>query len=131
MKGIILAGGTGSRLSPLTNVTNKHLLPVGRYPMIYWPLNSLFQCGIRDIMIVSGVEHMGSIVEILGSGQSFNARFTYRVQDQAGGIAQALGLCRQLCAGFWRRRPYLPLRKPSARTLRRGRGGMRQGKTNR
>lgn len=94
MKGIILAGGTGSRLWPLTKVTNKHMLPVGRYPMIYWPLNSLFQCGIRDVMIVSGVEHLSSIVQTLGSGRGFGARFTYRVQDEAGGIAEALGLCR-------------------------------------
>ena len=62
MKGIILAGGTGSRLRPLTKVTNKHLLPVGRYPMIFWPLNSLLQCGIRDIMVVSGVEHLGAFL---------------------------------------------------------------------
>lgn len=94
MKGIILAGGTGSRLRPLTKVTNKHMLPVGRYPMIYWPLNSLFQCGIRDIMIITGVEHLDSIVRTLGSGAEFGASFTYRVQDRAGGIAEALGLCR-------------------------------------
>lgn len=99
MKGVILAGGTGSRLRPLTKVTNKHLLPVGRYPMIYWPLNNLFQCGIRDVMIVSGVEHLGSIVQTLGSGADFDARFTYRVQDRAGGIAEALGLCRQFANG--------------------------------
>jgi len=94
MKGVILAGGTGSRLRPLTKVTNKHMLPVGRYPMIYWPLNSLFQCGIRRIMIVSGVEHLGAIVQTLGSGRGFGAEFTYRVQDEAGGIAEALGLCK-------------------------------------
>lgn len=99
MKGIILAGGTGSRLRPLTKVTNKHLLPVGRYPMIYWPLNSLFQCSIRDVMIVSGIEHLGAIVQTLGSGSDFGANFTYRVQDEAGGIAQALGLCRQFANG--------------------------------
>jgi len=99
MKGIILAGGTGSRLYPLTKVTNKHMLPVGRYPMIYWPLNNLLQCGIRDIMIVSGTEHLGSIVQTLGSGRDFGAEFTYRVQDEAGGIAQALGLCRHFAHG--------------------------------
>lgn len=92
MKGIILAGGTGSRLFPLTKVTNKHLLPVGRKPMIYHPINKLIGTGIEDIMIVTGVEHMGDIVNLLGSGKDFNCRFTYRVQDQAGGIAQALGL---------------------------------------
>ncbi len=99
MKGIILAGGTGSRLYPLTKITNKHLLPVGRYPMIFWPLHSLLELGIRDIMVVSGVEHLGSIVRTLGSGHDFGGEFTYRVQDEAGGIAQALGLCRQFAEG--------------------------------
>ena len=71
MKGVILAGGTGSRLYPLTRVTNKHLLPVGRMPMIYYPINKLLRAGVRDIMIVTGVEHMGSIVGSLGSGREF------------------------------------------------------------
>jgi len=92
MKGVILAGGTGSRLYPLTRVTNKHLLPVGRVPMIYYPINKLRRAGIRNIMIVTGVEHMGSIVGSLGSGREFGCEFTYRVQDEAGGIAQALSL---------------------------------------
>ncbi|WP_091836187.1 sugar phosphate nucleotidyltransferase [Marininema halotolerans] len=92
MKGVILAGGTGSRLFPLTQVTNKHLLPVGRYPMIYHPLFRIIECGIRDILIVTGREHMGDVVRLLGSGARFNARFTYKVQDQPGGIAQALAL---------------------------------------
>lgn len=92
MKGVILAGGTGSRLYPLTRVTNKHLLPVGRMPMIYYPINKLRRAGINNIMIVTGVEHMGSIVGSLGSGREFGCEFTYRVQDEAGGIAQALSL---------------------------------------
>ena len=92
MKGIILAGGTGSRLRPLTKVTNKHLLPVGRKPMIYHPIEKLRGIGIEDILIVTGVEHMGDIVSLLGSGSEFGCRFTYKVQDKAGGIAQALGL---------------------------------------
>ncbi len=92
MKGVILAGGTGSRIIPLTKVTNKHLLPVGRYPMIFHPLYRLRQAGIRDIMIITGVEHMGNMISLLGSGKDFGARFTYKVQDEAGGIAQALGL---------------------------------------
>jgi glucose-1-phosphate thymidylyltransferase len=99
MKGVILAGGTGGRLYPLTKVTNKHLLPVGRYPMIYWPLHSLVQCGLRDILIVTGVEHLDALVRTLGSGREFGCEFTYRVQDEAGGIAQALGLCRAFAAG--------------------------------
>ncbi|HEY4731291.1 MAG TPA: sugar phosphate nucleotidyltransferase [Myxococcales bacterium] len=92
MKGIVLAGGTGSRLFPLTKVTNKHLLPVGREPMIFHPVRKLTAAGIEEILIVTGVEHMGDVVTLLGSGKDFGCRFTYKVQDEAGGIAQALGL---------------------------------------
>ena len=92
MKGVILAGGTGSRLFPLTKVTNKHLLPVGREPMIYHPVRKLTEAGIDEICIVTGVDHMGDVVNLLGSGKDFACRFTYKVQDEAGGIAQALGL---------------------------------------
>ena len=92
MKGIILAGGTGSRLFPLTKVTNKHLLPVGREPMIFHPVRKLTTAGIEEILVVTGVEHMGDVVTLLGSGKDFGCRFTYKVQDEAGGIAQALGL---------------------------------------
>jgi len=99
LKGVILAGGTGSRLFPLTKVTNKHLLPVGRQPMIYHPIKKLTGAGIDEILIVTGVEHMGDIVTLLGSGQEFGCRFTYKVQDQAGGIAQALGLAENFAAG--------------------------------
>jgi glucose-1-phosphate thymidylyltransferase len=95
MNGIILAGGTGSRLYPLTKVTNKHLLPVGRKPMIYWPIEKLVGAGITNILIVTGVEHMGDVVGLLGSGREFGCQFTYRVQDEAGGIAQALGLAEE------------------------------------
>jgi glucose-1-phosphate thymidylyltransferase len=92
MKGIILAGGTGSRLYPLTKVTNKHLLPVGDIPMIYHPINKLIEVGIEEILIVTGTDHMGDVVNLLGSGKDFGCKFTYKVQDEAGGIAQALGL---------------------------------------
>ncbi|MCH8548454.1 MAG: NTP transferase domain-containing protein [Balneolaceae bacterium] len=92
MKGIILAGGTGSRLYPLTKVTNKHLLPVGSKPMIFYPIEKLIATGIDEILIVTGTEHMGDVVTLLGSGREFGCRFTYKVQDEAGGIAQALGL---------------------------------------
>jgi glucose-1-phosphate thymidylyltransferase len=92
MKGIVLAGGTGSRLKPLTNVTNKHLLPVGKYPMIFYPIYFLKQVGINDILIVTGREHMGDVIELLGSGSEYGVEFTFKVQDQAGGIAQALSL---------------------------------------
>jgi len=92
LRGVVLAGGTGSRLRPLTKVTNKHLLPVGRKPMIYYPIEKLTAIGAEEILIVTGVEHMGDVVGLLGSGREFGCRFTYKVQDEAGGIAQALGL---------------------------------------
>jgi glucose-1-phosphate thymidylyltransferase len=95
MKGIILAGGTGSRLFPLTKVTNKHLLPVGNKPMIFYPMEKLRSAGITEVLIVTGLEHMGSVVNLLGSGKDFGCQFTYRVQDEAGGIAQALALASQ------------------------------------
>src|SRR5438094_5699582 len=92
MKGIVLAGGTGSRLMPLTKVTNKHLLPVGQVPMIFHPIRKMTGAGITEILIVTGTDHMGDVVGLLGSGKDFKCQFTYRVQDEAGGIAQALGL---------------------------------------
>lgn len=95
MKGIILAGGTGSRLYPLTKVTNKHLLPVGKYPMIFHAINKLVEADITDILVVTGKDHMGDVVNLLGSGKDFGVMFTYKVQDEAGGIAQALGLAEQ------------------------------------
>jgi glucose-1-phosphate thymidylyltransferase len=98
-RGVILAGGKGTRLGELTRVTNKHLLPVGPYPMVYHPLKKLVGAGIRDILLVSGTEHMGDFVELLGSGKDHNCALTYRVQDEAGGIAQALGLAETYCAG--------------------------------
>jgi glucose-1-phosphate thymidylyltransferase len=99
MKGIILAGGTGSRLFPLTKVTNKHLLPVGREPMIYHPVRKLIEADIDEILIVTGVDHMGDVVNLLGSGKAFGCRFTYKVQDEAGGIAQALALAENFAGG--------------------------------
>jgi glucose-1-phosphate thymidylyltransferase len=99
IKGVVLAGGTGSRLFPLTKVTNKHLLPVGRKPMIYYPVEKLIEAGIGEILIVTGTEHLGDVVGLLGSGKDFGCRFTYKVQDEAGGIAQALGLAENFCAG--------------------------------
>ncbi|MGA9142030.1 MAG: sugar phosphate nucleotidyltransferase [Methanocella sp.] len=99
MKGVILAGGTGSRLFPLTKVTNKHLLPVYDEPMIYYPLKTLIDAGIRDIMIVSGKGHVGHFLELLGSGSDFGVRFSYEIQKEAGGIAQALSLARGFVDG--------------------------------
>lgn len=97
LRGVILAGGKGTRLGELTRVTNKHLLPVGPYPMVYYPLKKLIGAGVRDILIVSGTEHMGDFVELLGSGRQHGCNLTYRVQDEAGGIAQALGLAASFC----------------------------------
>lgn len=99
MKGIVLAGGTGSRLFPLTKVTNKHLLPVGNKPMIYHPIEKLVEAGMTEILIVTGIEHMGHVVSLLGSGGNFNCKFTYKVQDEAGGIAQALSLAENFAHG--------------------------------
>jgi glucose-1-phosphate thymidylyltransferase len=97
LRGVILAGGKGTRLGELTKVTNKHLLPVGPIPMVYHPLKKLVGAGIRDLMLVSGTEHMGDFVELLGSGRDHQCSLTYRVQDEAGGIAQALGLAALFC----------------------------------
>lgn len=99
LKGVVLAGGTGSRLMPLTKVTNKHLLPIGQKPMIYYPIEKLTSIGVEQILIVTGVEHMGDVVGLLGSGREFNCHFTYRVQDEAGGIAEALGLAENFAQG--------------------------------
>lgn len=99
MKGIILAGGTGSRLYPLTKVINKHLLPVGKYPMIYHAVYKLKQAGIQDILIVSGKEHVGSLVNLLGSGDDWRINIVYKAQEGPGGIAQALGLAESFVQG--------------------------------
>tara|TARA_R110000782_G_scaffold91084_3_gene174304 strand:+ start:488 stop:1300 length:813 start_codon:yes stop_codon:yes gene_type:complete len=92
LKGVILAGGTGSRLYPLTKVTNKHLLPVYDKPMIFYPLNTLKKMGCKDILIVSGREHCGDILNLLGSGRDMGLKLSYEIQDDAGGIAHALSL---------------------------------------
>jgi len=92
MKGVILAGGTGSRLAPMTRVTNKHLLPVYNKPMIMYPLQTLIDAGLKDIMIVSGKGHAGHFLELLGSGKEYGVRLNYAVQDEPKGIAHALSL---------------------------------------
>jgi glucose-1-phosphate thymidylyltransferase len=94
VKGVILAGGTGTRLLPLTKITNKHLLPVYDKPMIYYPLQTLKDLGISEIMLVSGRGHAGHFLELLGSGKEWGVDITYEVQETAGGIAQALGLAK-------------------------------------
>lgn len=99
MKGICLCGGTGSRLLPLTKVTSKHLLHVGNKPMIDHPIEKLIAAGIDDILVVTGTEHAGAIFSYLGSGKERGCDFTYRIQDRAGGIAEALGLARGFVNG--------------------------------
>lgn len=94
LKGIILAGGNGTRLRPLTNITNKHLIAVYDKPMIEYPLKTLMDMDIKDIMVVSGREYAGDFLEYLGSGIDRGINLTYRVQENAGGIAQALGICK-------------------------------------
>lgn len=99
MKGIILAGGNGRRLNPLTDVTNKHLLPVYDKPMIFYPLHSLMETGIRDILIVTGKEYAGGFLKLLGSGREFGCKFSFEVQEEASGIAHALGLTEDFVDG--------------------------------
>lgn len=92
MNGIILAGGNGTRLYPLTKVTNKHLLPVYNKPMIFYPIEFLKKCGLNDIMLVVGKEHAGAFAELLGDGSEYGINITYKVQEEAKGIAHALSL---------------------------------------
>ena len=100
MKGIVLAGGFGRRLEPLTRVTNKHLLPVYDRPMVYYPVEQLVGAGIEEIMIVTGGNHAGEFLRLLGNGTAFGLRhLDYAYQEQAGGIAQALGLAEHFAAG--------------------------------
>lgn len=89
MKGIILAGGAGSRLHPLTKVTSKQLLPVYDKPMIYYPMETLIDGGIKEILVISDPHNIGNFVRLLGSGKDFGVKITYEVQDKPEGIAQA------------------------------------------
>lgn len=99
MKGIILAGGEGTRLRPLTRVANKHLLPVYDKPMIYYPLQAMVNMGAKEVLIVSGREHAGGFLNLLGSGKEFGLSLSYEVQEESGGIAQALGLAEDFADG--------------------------------
>src|SRR5476649_2917487 len=97
MKGVVLAGGSGSRLRPLTSVTNKHLLPVYDQPMIYYPIQTLVNAGITDIMIVTGGQFAGDFLKLLGNGKAFGLKhLNYTYQEGEGGIADALSL-----AEYW------------------------------
>jgi glucose-1-phosphate thymidylyltransferase len=103
VKGLIAAGGTATRLEELTRVTNKHLLPVGRWPMVYYPLQLLQRVGVRDVLLVTGQQHAGDFIDLLGNGRLstrggeeplFDLDLTYKVQVEAGGIAQVVGMAR-------------------------------------
>ena len=99
LKGVILAGGLGTRLHPLTKVTSKHLLPVGNEPMVFHSVKQLTTAGITDILIVTNPQYVGDFVSALGSGEDFGCEFTYRVQEEAKGIAHALALAEGFAAG--------------------------------
>lgn len=99
MKGVLICGGTGSRLRPLTEITNKSLLPVYKKPLIHYPLETLRQAGIEEIAVVTGPEHMDQIAGYLGNGERFSCHFTFAMQAKAGGIAEALGLAESFAAG--------------------------------
>lgn len=92
MKGVILAGGNATRLRPLTWVTNKHLLPIYNKPMIFYPLEAMSRAGISDVLVITGPNHSGSFINLLRSGKDFGLRLSYEIQEEAGGIAQAIGL---------------------------------------
>ncbi len=103
MKGLIAAGGSATRLEELTRVTNKHLLPVGRWPMVYYPLQLLQQVGVREVLLVTGQHHAGQFIDLLGNGRVcargsddvlFDFDLTYKVQTEPGGIAQVVGMAR-------------------------------------
>jgi glucose-1-phosphate thymidylyltransferase len=100
MKGVILAGGTGTRLHPLTRITNKHLLPIFDRPMVTYAIESLVEAGVTELMLVTGGTHAGEFLRLLGNGDEFGIdRLSYSYQDKAGGIAEALGLAERFVDG--------------------------------
>jgi len=100
MKGVVLAGGTGSRLNPLTKVTNKHLLPVYDRPMVYYPIQTLVNAGIKEILLVTGGKNAGDFLRLLGNGRDFGLKhLNYTYQEGEGGIAEALGLAEDFADG--------------------------------
>jgi glucose-1-phosphate thymidylyltransferase len=100
VKGVILAGGTGSRLHPLTQITNKHLLPIGDRPMVSYAIEALVHAGITELMVVTGGTHAGEFLRLLGNGQEFGIdRLSYGYQERPGGIAEALGLAERFVDG--------------------------------
>src|SRR4051794_39832446 len=108
MKGLVCAGGNATRLAELTRVTNKHLLPVGQWPMVYYPLQLLQRIGVREVLLVTGQQHAGQFIDLLGNGRVssrgsddllFDLDLSYKVQVEAGGIAQVVGMARDFAAG--------------------------------
>src|SRR5690348_2702504 len=100
MKGVVLAGGTGSRLNPLTRVTNKHLLPIYEKPMVYYPIQTLVNAGIEEILLVTGGKNAGDFLRLLGNGRNFGLKhLNYTYQEGEGGIAEALGLAEYFAGG--------------------------------
>jgi glucose-1-phosphate thymidylyltransferase len=108
VKGLIAAGGSATRLEELTRVTNKHLLPVGRWPMVYYPLQLLQRVGVREVLLVTGQQHAGQFIDLLGDGRVrsrgsdellFDLSLTYKVQTEPGGIAQVVGMARDFAGG--------------------------------
>ncbi len=99
MKGVVLAGGTGSRLFPLTKITNKHLLPIYDKPMIYYPIETLVDAGIHEILLVTGGRNSGDFLRLLGNGKQFGAHLNYTYQEGEGGIAEALSLAEHFAHG--------------------------------
>ena len=100
MKGIVLAGGLGTRLFPLTKITNKHLLPIYNKPMIYYPIMTLVEAGIEEIMVVTGGDHAGNFLRLLGNGHEFGLEgVDYSYQEKEGGIAEALALAEHFADG--------------------------------
>jgi glucose-1-phosphate thymidylyltransferase len=100
VKGVILAGGTGSRLDPLTRITNKHLLPIYDRPMVLWAVEALVRAGVREVMLVTGGTHAGEFLRLLGNGHEWGIeRLFYAYQERPGGIAEALGLAEQFVGG--------------------------------
>ena len=120
LKGVILAGGTGSRLHPLTQITNKHLLPIYDRPMISWAIEALVNAGVQELMLVTGGTHAGEFFRLLGNGHEHGVdRLFYAYQERPGGIAEALGLAER----FATRRPHRRhARRQRARALPRARG---------
>jgi glucose-1-phosphate thymidylyltransferase len=99
MKGVILAGGKATRLRPLTLVTNKHLLPIYDRPLIYYPLSAMARAGVEEVLVITNPEHAGHFLQLLRTGREFGLRLTYELQEEAGGLAQAVGLAEPFARG--------------------------------